>query len=232
MTRAQFVVFFAVGFLSLFPANIRAQQAGKIYSPQKYRNQPLSFCLNFQTGLSSSMKEPCDLRYGLLGINYDFDWLQASAAEGSRSVFKDLGTRNWDDSFAVPVVAALPKLKPGEQRSISIDASGITAKEAARGRPRAPEGNGEGARLAPQPGRVIWSTDSPDGPTESPVSPKFTRPPKVDPIFLKAIVGHMYVAHVVDDNSDYYALFRVDALDDQVCSISWKLIPTPNYPQK
>ena len=229
MARVRFVLLFAIGFLTLVPINAWAQESGKIYSPVRYRNQRVNFCLNFQTGLSTTNGEPCDLRYGALGIAYDFDWLEASAARGSRSVFKDLGLKNWGDSFEVPVIAALPKLKPGEQRTISVDTSGRTGEKGKPGREGAPGVNGSGGPPAPPvSGSVIFSTDLPDGPKEAPVAQKPTSPPKLDPIFVKAIVGHMYVARIVDDNSDYYALFRVDAIEDHVCSISWKLIPTPN----
>jgi hypothetical protein len=227
MTRVGIIFLFAVGFLNLAPADASAQQSGKLYAPAKYRNEPVAFCLNFKTGLTSSMREPCDLRYGFLGINYDFDWLQASASNNSRSIFKDLGPRTWDESFDVPAVAALPKLQPGEQRMISIDASGANGRNGAPGKRGEPARSASGTAPPEQPGRVIWSTDFPDGSPPVVAQPAPGRPPKVDPIFLKAIAGHMYVAHIVDDNSDFYALFRIDALADQVCSISWKLIPTP-----
>jgi hypothetical protein len=47
-------------------------------------------------------------------------------------------------------------------------------------------------------------------------------------VFAKAIVGHIYAVHVVDDAADYYALFRVESLQrGERCTISWKLIPPP-----
>ena len=46
--------------------------------------------------------------------------------------------------------------------------------------------------------------------------------------FAKAKVGHMYLMHVKNDGADFYVLFRVDQLEQgEQCTISWKLIPTP-----
>jgi hypothetical protein len=56
-----------------------------------------------------------------------------------------------------------------------------------------------------------------------PAYPLPTREPSV-----KAIVGHMYLVHSKDRDSDHYALFRVEALTpSQSVTISWKLIPDP-----
>jgi len=56
-----------------------------------------------------------------------------------------------------------------------------------------------------------------------PAYPEPTREPSV-----KAIVGHMYVVHTKDRDSDHYALFRVEALEpDTSVTISWKLMRSP-----
>jgi hypothetical protein len=53
--------------------------------------------------------------------------------------------------------------------------------------------------------------------------PEPTREPSVN-----AVVGHMYLVHSKDRDSDHYALFRVEALQPlQSVTISWKLIPEP-----
>ena len=46
----------------------------------------------------------------------------------------------------------------------------------------------------------------------------------------KVIVEHMYVVHSKDSSSDFYTLFRVDQLlpSDKV-TISWKVVPSPEY---
>lgn len=46
--------------------------------------------------------------------------------------------------------------------------------------------------------------------------------------FVKAKVGHMYVMHVKDDDSDFYVLFRVEQLEQgEHCTFSWKRVATP-----
>lgn len=50
-----------------------------------------------------------------------------------------------------------------------------------------------------------------------------TREPSV-----KAVVGHMYVVHTKDRETDMYALFRVEALEPGMSvTISWKRIQSP-----
>lgn len=232
MMRIRSISMSAFAFLCLVPTNLMAQYVGTLYSPYKYPNQKLEHCLNFQTGLNTSKFGPCDLRYGFLGINNDFDWLQSSMGQEVRTVIKDLGPRSWTDSFDVPVVAPLPKLKPGEVRSVTIDASGAdgtTGSAGARG-----SSGGSTPRVDPGSGVIeakeIMLDSRESSPTvfaPAPPTPPRQNKPKVDPAFTKAIMGHMYVVHVVDEVSDYYALFRVDALGDGTCTISWKLIPAP-----
>lgn len=46
--------------------------------------------------------------------------------------------------------------------------------------------------------------------------------------FVPAVVGHVYLVHTADRNSDLYALFRVDSVNqNNSCDISWKRIPVP-----
>ena len=53
--------------------------------------------------------------------------------------------------------------------------------------------------------------------------PVSTIEPDVD-----AIVGHMYVVHTKDSNTDLYALFRVEALDPlKSVTITWKSVRSP-----
>ena len=53
---------------------------------------------------------------------------------------------------------------------------------------------------------------------------KPTREPSVS-----VVVGHMYLVHSKDRDSDHYALFRVESLQPlQSVTISWKLIPEPD----
>ena len=58
---------------------------------------------------------------------------------------------------------------------------------------------------------------------ELPAHPVPTREPGVP-----AIVGHMYLVHTRDSNSDFYALFRVEELiHGDSCTITWKIVPNP-----
>jgi hypothetical protein len=68
-------------------------------------------------------------------------------------------------------------------------------------------------------------------PPAAPSRPEQDGTPKVDPKWVKAVVGHMYVIHVVDDTRDFYALFRVDQISKgDTCTISWQLVPAPGDP--
>ncbi|MDQ3257776.1 MAG: hypothetical protein M3R15_28460 [Acidobacteriota bacterium] len=45
---------------------------------------------------------------------------------------------------------------------------------------------------------------------------------------VRAVVGHMYVMQVKDNDSDFYAMFRVESLEPNgECTISWKHAPSP-----
>jgi hypothetical protein len=58
---------------------------------------------------------------------------------------------------------------------------------------------------------------------ELPAHPVPTTEPDV-----KAIVGHMYVVHTKDTETDLYALFRVEALDPgKSVTISWRSVQAP-----
>jgi hypothetical protein len=56
-----------------------------------------------------------------------------------------------------------------------------------------------------------------------PAHPEPTREPSV-----RAVVGHMYVVHTKDSETDLYALFRVETLETgKSVTISWKVVPAP-----
>ncbi len=51
---------------------------------------------------------------------------------------------------------------------------------------------------------------------------------KSNGIFVKAVVGHLYVMHVKDSDSDFYVLFRVESIERvESCTISWKSTDAP-----
>ena len=199
--RRILVITFAMFILATTSPAAFAQKSGTLYSPMKYRNEPRAFCLNFKSGFSSSLAEPCDLRYGLLAINDDLDWLQISTATESRGVIRDLGEYSWKDQFEVPALTPLTRLGPGQPRNVSIDFPSGEANQ----------GTSKGDITLPP----IVASRQREG------------KPKIDPAFVKAVAGHIYAVHVVDEKSDYYALFRIESLSNGTCNISWKIIPSP-----
>lgn len=194
-------------------------QSVTLYATNKYPNDRSRSFFSFKTGSWVRESVPWDLNYGSLYVGDDFDWFSVSTSQGTRSIIKDLGALKWSDSFRVPIVEPFPKLKPGEVRKVTIDASG------ADGAPGAP-----GVRGADADGRVRNRTDDVDTAASEKARTEKRRSgvPQVDSIFAKAVVGHIYVIHVVDDESDYYALFRVEAMEKgDNCTISWKRIKSP-----
>jgi hypothetical protein len=205
-----------------------------LYSPIKHRGEHLRGCLTFQPRVNSQViSAPCDLHYGSLFVGAYHDWFQAMSTEQSRTVIKDLGNLSWNDRYQVPVVEPLAKLKPGEHRHGTIDASGAPGKPGRDGRPGA-DGNrsawgagsyGQEPGDIPGPPLDIPEASDPRGSAQGSAQ---GRKPKVDPLYTKALLGHLYVIHVVDESADFYALFRVDELDSgDHCTISWRVIASP-----
>src|SRR5215510_15697119 len=62
--------------------------------------------------------------------------------------------------------------------------------------------------------------------TEVPLLPAYPMPTREKT--MKAVVGHVYEIHVKDDDSDLYALCRVEWLEPgDSCVISWVVVPAP-----
>lgn len=198
-----------------------AQETVTLYSPLKYNHDQSRAFFDFQKGQVAKRGAPWDLAYGLLRAGDDFDWFQSSGARDNRGIIRDLGELTWTDIFTVPVIEPLPKLKPGEQRTITVDTSGADGADGANGIPGSPGTDGDGGSTPPKE-RPLSTSPSPQS------RPKRDGKPKIDPIFVKAVVGHMYAIHVVNDANDFYVLFRVEALTKgDSCTISWRLIPAP-----
>ena len=176
-----------------------------------------------------------DVGYGLLRAGSEWDWFHISNAGDRRTVIRDIGPHAWTDNFTVPWVEPLAKLKPGERREVFVNANGADGKGASSAR------SYEGLSALPSGGST-----NPDACCDTPVSigtvdrasireasRQKGRPAGIQtsPDMLRAILGHMYVLHVVDDRRDFYALFRVEALQrGSNCTISWKMIPPPPQP--
>jgi hypothetical protein len=215
---------------------VSAQETATLYSPLKYNHDQSRAFFDFQKGEVAKRGAPWDLAYGLLRANEEFDWFQSSGAFGNRSVIKDLGRLEWTSRFDVPVIQPLPKLKPGERRTVTVDVSGADGADGAPGRDGALGRNGRADPVKSEPGPVRPPEPDDLGVLRaSPVPaatitprPKRDGKPKIDPMFVKAVVGHIYAIHVVNDTSDYYVLFRVEALTrGDNCTISWRLAPAP-----
>jgi hypothetical protein len=205
--------------------------------------------VSFKTG---AYGQDWDLGYGSLYVSGELDWLQVSIMRGVRTALRDLGAFDWSDELTVPAVEPFPKLKEGESRQVVVNTDGADGKPGTPAPPSGPAGppvNGEdGLRGSPisrgyfPPSGAIEPGGSP-GYVEQPLlssrrsapPPAAPRPttrrdgvPKIDPIFAKAIPGHMYVLRVVDDVEDFYVLFRVESLvRGDNCTIAWKRVPAP-----
>lgn len=139
-------------------------------------------CFNFQRGArKDSVNKEWHLAYGFANLGGE-DFLLVRLGNEERSVFKDLGSFAWSDSFEIPALTPLPKLEKGQQRVNTIDTSGGKFKE--------------------------WQ--------------------ETNNTHVKAVIGHMYLTHIKNEHEDFYALFRIESLEQkEQCKISWKLVPSP-----
>ena len=202
-------------------------QSIKLFSRIKYGPNQVGNCINFVK--DHGPYQPCDLSYGNLGTGNELDWFNSSGGSGSRSVIKDLGQHSWSDRFDVPAVPPLAPLKPGEVRGVYIDNSGVrivttTANNGRNG------GRGAGVSLDQNAtGSATRDTSIPEPVELGQPSPSRKNMKPGTPMYVKAVAGHVYVIHVVDDENDFYALFRVDQLfRADSCVVSWKLIDAPS----
>jgi len=226
------------------PSRVLAQQSHvqapvTLYAVVKYGDEQHQHCLSLATGIpgvATSKHEPCNLSYGFMSMGNDSDWFRTAVIDGDRSVIKDLGVLDWNSRYQVPVIAALPKLAPGEHRQITIDftgAGGDTPPVARDSRDLSPASRRANETLPENSSIYASMQPGDDDFVPRPYTPKkkHVERPTTDPKFIvaKASLGHIYVVHVADEVNDFYALFRVDALDKgDHCTISWQMIPAPD----
>ena len=206
-------------------------QSVTLYGPLARAHDFSRASFSFRTG---ELARDGDMGYGSLYISKERDWFHVSTAKGVRTAFRDLGAHDWADSFSVPVVEPFPVLKEGERRHITIDASG---KDGEDGAPGAQGADGEDGKPGVDGGGVTRTPFPITGAARGPESlseprpqrrPKHDGVPKVDPVFVRAVPGHMYVIRVVDGSEDFYVLFRVESLvRGDNCTITWKRVPPP-----
>jgi hypothetical protein len=204
------------------------------YGKEEFQTPRLIYCLDFMKGPSDKRSDPCDLRYGSLYVGDDWDWFQSSGHRDSRSLIKDLGPLSWNLKIKVPVITPLPKLLAGQQRTITVDASGADGADGAPGAPGKPGTDADAPHIDEQafPRPSASPTANSSNPTSN-TNKKHDGVPKVDPMFVKAILGHMYAIRVVDDKNDFYALFRVDEIKrGDFVVVSWKIAEAPAEPVK
>ena len=175
------------------------------------RNPVRKNCFSFITE-TAACEKVSDIYYGNLRSGNDWDWFQVMGA-GSRNKIKKIGRKNWTDDFKIPLVEPYAKLGEGEQRHIVLDASGA---DGADGKPGM---NADGT----------FNSDSNVFVKEMPQTNSIVSKAKSNyQPFEKAIEDNMYVMRVLDENNDFYVLFRVDELErGRRCRISWKRIEAP-----
>jgi hypothetical protein len=77
------------------------------------------------------------------------------------------------------------------------------------------------ASLTPHPGGISHSYKAGKMVSTSP-----------EGVLVKAVAGHLYLLHSKHDKTDLYVMFRIDALKDgDECTISWKVVPSPEGEQ-
>lgn len=157
------------------------------------------------------------LIFGVVIVNNDPDWFLMRSGRGDRSKVVRLGQYNWNDKFKVPVVHPWPE--DGKFPTQGPASVGVVKSDASDGMP--------------------WGDNSPivpsginDRVTMRASNKKFLeargKKKEIYAPYSRAIEGEMYVAHVVDDSTDQYFLFRVDKLESGVrVNISWKKIDAP-----
>jgi len=199
----------------------------ELFSPPNSGNIPNlanvgKWCFNFITE-SRSCNKVSDIYYGNKPFSKEWNWFRASG-EGTRNKIKSLGKKDWTDNFKVPVVKPYAKLKPGLRRDAFLSVS------ARRGSfsPSEGEANSGGSSRFNERKETFSdfksSTNLPDLKSDSKPAGYF----KNYSPFEKAVPGNMYVMRVVDENNDFYVLFRVDELEKgKRVKISWKRIEAP-----
>lgn len=129
----------------ILPANSEQNQQGvdtttpqavTLYPPKDKvtgRYDETRACFSFKLG-SNKLRHSTDwdLGYGFVIIANE-DWLMVGTiTPDKRSVMKELGEYRWTDSFEIPALEPLPKLKEGERREITIDSSADTHQQWAK----------------------------------------------------------------------------------------------------
>lgn len=185
----------------------------------------LRACFNFIL-LAHGCGSVPQVAYGdRVGINWDL--FQISGGKAGRTRMIEIGKYDWDDKFTVPYVEPWPALKPGERRTININASGGSGPAGNPG-PDGEDGvvgmNGDGTFTPiPRPKKVeaplqpvlplgkSYATANVKEQVTSTVKDA-TGKVRSDPYtpVLEVKKGYMYVVRVFDESHDFYVIIHVD----------------------
>lgn len=211
----------------------------ELYAPWEWTEQKAKFnqSLYFKSCFNLlRLERRCDgtefISYGnRFGDNWDI--FSVGGAKDSQTRMIDLGRHEWNDQIDVPWITPWAKLKPGEQRHITVNTSG------ADGRDGAPGMNADGTYTlgsATEKGRPPRS----DGFADKPITKQVSTAVKTDSgalrtdnytPFMEVKPGHIYAVHIVDPVNDHYLLIRVeDLIRGTKVAISFKRIDAPQKP--
>ena len=176
-------------------------------------------CFDFVSESEVRCRSRWDIVYGSMRAGEEWDWFYVPASGNARTRIVSLGKKRWRDLKSVPEVEPLPRLKPGEKRVVSVDASGAKGVDGSPGLDGAPGANGingDGSvslsqAEPPRPGPIV---------VRAPETPR--KPVTTSEHLIRAVKGGMYVLRVVDDEHDFHVLIRVDDIvRGRTATISW-----------
>ena len=140
-----FLLFAVAGAIVGLVSVAAVAQSATLFSRNKYPTQQRKNCITFvetnevrkpppgapvELGTPiQSRNERCDVTYGSLWVNNELDGSKAPVPRKIAVLSKIWDHTPGQTEFMVPVVAPLPKLKPGEVRTVSISVDGADAPD-------------------------------------------------------------------------------------------------------
>lgn len=157
---------------------------------------------------------PGDICFGGLRAGEQWDWFQVTGV-GMRNKIKNIGRKDWNRDFKIPVVEPYAVLPVGRQRNIALNSSPSTSYPPLPSATSQPE----------TPGEKNFDISAPQRFGE--VNSARIANSDYNP-YLRAQKGKSYVVRVVNETNDFYVLMRVDELErGKRCVITWKRIDAP-----
>lgn len=198
-------------------------------------------CLNLIT-LKHGCGATSAIHFGTqIGVNVNI--FQVNSGRDQRTRMVRIGKHEWTDKFTVPIIEPWQALRPGERRTLSVNASGGDGAPGERGLAGSPGGNADGSYSpAPPAPPIATSTQGSDRSIrKSYASADITeqvsstikgkdgkvRKDSYTP-YLDAKRGHIYAVHVLEGEKDYYVLVRVDEIvDGKSIKLSYMKVDVP-----